>query len=176
MSGHRLASSASQQSTAKSPLDSLPAGTQEKAPRHSDVSDSVYEPETYNSQPQPRSHTLTRRLFGAFDGSGPSSRMAERPSNERHKHSNGRASSRSSAAPMHRPPGSNAGTAPPTQPKVGSLPRPVGGTDKLGTFSGVFVPTTLNVLSILMFLRFGFILGQSGVVGMMGECDAVGIV
>lgn len=39
---------------------------------------------------------------------------------------------------------------------------------KLGTFSGVFVPTTLNVLSILMFLRFGFILGQSGVMGMMG--------
>ncbi|KIV99170.1 uncharacterized protein PV09_09124 [Verruconis gallopava] len=39
---------------------------------------------------------------------------------------------------------------------------------KLGTFAGVFVPTTLNVLSILMFLRFGFILGQSGVTGMMG--------
>lgn len=39
---------------------------------------------------------------------------------------------------------------------------------KLGTFAGVFVPTTLNVLSILMFLRFGFILGQSGVLGMMG--------
>lgn len=39
---------------------------------------------------------------------------------------------------------------------------------KLSTFAGVFVPTTLNVFSILMFLRFGFILGQSGVVGMMG--------
>jgi potassium/chloride transporter 9 len=34
----------------------------------------------------------------------------------------------------------------------------------------VWVPTTLNVLSILMFLRFGFILGQSGVLGMMGKC------
>lgn len=43
-----------------------------------------------------------------------------------------------------------------------------GTSDKLGTFSGVFVPTTLNVLSILMFLRFGFILGQGGVLGMMG--------
>ncbi|SCU84021.1 LAME_0C07844g1_1 [Lachancea meyersii CBS 8951] len=37
--------------------------------------------------------------------------------------------------------------------------------DKLGTFEGVFVPTTLNVLSILMFLRFGFIIGQMGVLG-----------
>lgn len=33
---------------------------------------------------------------------------------------------------------------------------------KMGTFNGVFLPTTLNVLSILMFLRFGFILGQAG--------------
>jgi potassium/chloride transporter 9 len=54
-----------------------------------------------------------------------------------------------------------------TKPGLG--PRPVGGQEKLGTFSGVFVPTCLNVLSILMFLRFGFILGQGGVLGMMGE-------
>ncbi|ELR07283.1 hypothetical protein GMDG_08354 [Pseudogymnoascus destructans 20631-21] len=53
-----------------------------------------------------------------------------------------------------------------TKPGLG--PRPVGGSDKLGTFSGVFVPTCLNVLSILMFLRFGFILGQAGVLGIMG--------
>ncbi|ODQ63125.1 hypothetical protein NADFUDRAFT_84602, partial [Nadsonia fulvescens var. elongata DSM 6958] len=33
----------------------------------------------------------------------------------------------------------------------------------MGTFDGVFIPTTLNVLSILMFLRFGFIIGQTGV-------------
>ncbi|OAP62507.1 hypothetical protein AYL99_04712 [Fonsecaea erecta] len=49
----------------------------------------------------------------------------------------------------------------------GMGPRPVGGSEKLGTFSGVFVPTSLNVLSILMFIRFGFILGQSGVIGML---------
>lgn len=36
---------------------------------------------------------------------------------------------------------------------------------KLGTLQGVFVPTTLNVLSILMFVRFSFIIGQSGVSG-----------
>lgn len=45
---------------------------------------------------------------------------------------------------------------------------PVDVPKKLGTFSGVFVPTTLNVLSILMFLRFGFILGQTGVLGILG--------
>ncbi|KAG5290113.1 solute carrier family 12 member 5 [Histoplasma ohiense] len=45
-------------------------------------------------------------------------------------------------------------------------------SEKLGTFSGVFVPTTLNVLSILMFLRFGFILGQAGVLGTLGMLAA----
>ncbi|ODV92819.1 hypothetical protein CANCADRAFT_30856 [Tortispora caseinolytica NRRL Y-17796] len=39
---------------------------------------------------------------------------------------------------------------------------------KLGTFAGVFIPTTLNVLSILLYLRYGFMLGQLGVVGMIG--------
>lgn len=52
-------------------------------------------------------------------------------------------------------------------PKGESVLRPVGGTDKLDTISGVFVPTTLNVFSILMFIRFGFILGQSGLLGML---------
>jgi solute carrier family 12 (potassium/chloride transporters), member 9 len=56
-----------------------------------------------------------------------------------------------------------------SHPKMGAFPRPVGGQQKLGTFSGVFVPTTLNVLSILMFLRFGFILGQTGFLAMMGK-------
>jgi potassium/chloride transporter 9 len=53
-------------------------------------------------------------------------------------------------------------------PRAGLGPRPIGGQEKLGMFSGVYVPTCLNVLSILMFLRFGFILGQGGIVGMMG--------
>ncbi|ESZ94943.1 hypothetical protein SBOR_4667 [Sclerotinia borealis F-4128] len=52
-------------------------------------------------------------------------------------------------------------------PRAGLVPRPIGGQEKLGMFSGVYVPTCLNVLSILMFLRFGFILGQSGILGML---------
>lgn len=53
--------------------------------------------------------------------------------------------------------------------KNGHRSRSTEGTKKLGTFSGVFVPTTLNVLSILMFIRFGFILGQAGLLGILGE-------
>lgn len=44
------------------------------------------------------------------------------------------------------------------------------GKAKLGTFQGVFIPTSLNIFSILVFLRFGFILGQSGVIGFFGKC------
>lgn len=39
---------------------------------------------------------------------------------------------------------------------------------KLGTVSGVYVPVFLSIMSILMFLRFGLILGQIGFVGMLG--------
>lgn len=38
-------------------------------------------------------------------------------------------------------------------------------SSKLGTLNGVTLPTILNVLSILMFLRFGFIIGQMGILG-----------
>lgn len=45
---------------------------------------------------------------------------------------------------------------------------PSNSPQKLDTLMGVFVPTSLNVLSILMFLRFGFIIGQMGVLGALG--------
>ncbi|KAK3359719.1 amino acid permease-domain-containing protein [Lasiosphaeria hispida] len=39
---------------------------------------------------------------------------------------------------------------------------------KLGLVSGVFIPVCLNILSILMFLRFGLILGEIGLLGFLG--------
>ncbi|KAK4164892.1 amino acid permease-domain-containing protein [Cladorrhinum sp. PSN259] len=44
----------------------------------------------------------------------------------------------------------------------------IGKRNKLGVVSGVYIPVCLNILSILMFLRFGQILGQVGLLGMLG--------
>ncbi|KAG0248422.1 hypothetical protein BG011_000098, partial [Mortierella polycephala] len=41
-------------------------------------------------------------------------------------------------------------------------------SSKLGVFAGVFVPCVLSIWGIILFLRFGFIIGQAGVVGTMG--------
>lgn len=51
------------------------------------------------------------------------------------------------------------------------FPEPKKNGGKLGTVTGVFIPVCLNILSILMFLRFGHILGRVGFVGIIGECD-----
>nr|XP_036578435.1 cation chloride cotransporter [Colletotrichum truncatum]KAF6785678.1 cation chloride cotransporter [Colletotrichum truncatum] len=45
---------------------------------------------------------------------------------------------------------------------------PTSRTPKLGVISGVYIPVCLNIFSILMFLRFGWILGQVGLLGMLG--------
>ena len=41
--------------------------------------------------------------------------------------------------------------------------------NKLGIVSGVYIPVCLNIISILMFLRFGRILGRIGLLGMLGK-------
>ena len=43
--------------------------------------------------------------------------------------------------------------------KPKTSPTPVG----FGTFGGVFTPCTLTILGVIMFLRFGYIVGQTGV-------------
>ncbi|KAL2258375.1 hypothetical protein VTK26DRAFT_8333 [Humicola hyalothermophila] len=47
-------------------------------------------------------------------------------------------------------------------------PESLGKRNKLGVVSGVYIPVCLNILSILMFLRFGMILGQVGLLGILG--------
>ena len=42
---------------------------------------------------------------------------------------------------------------------------------KLGTVSSVYIPVFLNIMSILMFLRFGLILGQVGFLGILGQLE-----
>jgi hypothetical protein len=32
-----------------------------------------------------------------------------------------------------------------------------------GTFKGVFVPSLLTILGVIMYLRFGWVLGQAGI-------------
>lgn len=44
--------------------------------------------------------------------------------------------------------------------------------NKLGSISGVYIPVFLNIMSILMFLRFGQIIGKIGFVGILGRCFA----
>lgn len=51
------------------------------------------------------------------------------------------------------------------------MEHPTGGKkhNKLGLVSGVYIPVCLNIFSILLFLRFSTILGQIGLLGMLGK-------
>lgn len=138
-------------------------------PQQSGFSKNLYKPLTNASKPVPHRHELSRKLFGSGNGSNDAPIPIRRTSSGRQKSSHGVLGGASVNTNMPKLSRSKSQEEIAPTPRIGALPRPVGGHEKLGTFSGVFVPTTLNVLSILMFLRFGFILGQSGVLGMMGE-------
>ncbi|OTA94814.1 hypothetical protein M434DRAFT_70464 [Hypoxylon sp. CO27-5] len=52
--------------------------------------------------------------------------------------------------------------------KAAGGPAPPSKKTKLSLTAGVFVPVVLNIISILMFLRFGSIIGRIGLLGMLG--------
>lgn len=43
--------------------------------------------------------------------------------------------------------------------------RGTGGTGRFGTFGGVFTPNVLTILGIILFLRAGWVVGQTGLIG-----------
>lgn len=48
---------------------------------------------------------------------------------------------------------------------AGAQQRTNGGTGRFGTFGGVFTPNVLTILGIILFLRAGWVVGQTGLVG-----------
>jgi len=152
-----------------------PPNLQDSRPQASDALDppNPYDPATNDTVLPPRRHSFTRKLLHFHDGAND----FETPSLVRRRSTSGHRKSRAVCDTedltfiprVHNGSERRKGDAETQIPKPGLGPRPVGGHHKLGTFSGVFVPTCLNVLSILMFLRFGFILGQAGVFGIMGS-------
>ncbi|KAI9046579.1 hypothetical protein LZ554_009323 [Drepanopeziza brunnea f. sp. 'monogermtubi'] len=126
-----------------------------------------YEPATNNSIPPPHEYSLTKRLlhlttFRGGDSSSEVRRRSKSPAGNAADEDEMATIQMNNAVEIKKANGES------IIPKAGLGPRPIGGNEKLGMFSGVYVPTCLNVLSILMFLRFGFILGQSGVLGILG--------
>lgn len=147
------------------PPDDRPAPQHSES--HSGNATNPYEPRTDNDEPPPRRHSLTKRLLHMHDGPSDSSTHTRKSVSGGKK--NQMMGDQSLTAQMHSNANEHKNSTGVSSKRHGMAPRPVGGEEKLGMFSGVFVPTSLNVLSILMFLRFGFILGQGGVVGMMGR-------
>lgn len=118
-----------------------------------------YEPATNDSTPPPHDHEFTNRLLHIHQHDGEDA-SKPRKSSASGKRRQGLALSPDSMTKHVRGNTEDKKVNGDSVPKQGLGPRPIGGAEKLGMFSGVYVPTCLNVLSILMFLRFGFILGQ----------------
>lgn len=135
--------------------DESPGGTKGPLPN-------PYEPATNATTPPAHEHNLTTRLFGISSkrkSYGGIDARKSPSSGQRHGYFDTLGGD-SLTGQMHAHAENKKADGASPVPKPGLGPRPIGGVEKLGLFSGVYVPTVLNVLSILMFLRFGFILGQ----------------
>ena len=122
-------------------LSFIPSTAEERRPLlQPDVSGKPYEPTTSTTHPSPRRHETTKRVLGYFDGSNdqPTDR---RSSDSWRKSSRRQLANASLTTQMHNDADRKELSG--TQPKIGSMPRPIGGSGKLGTFSGVFVPQPL---------------------------------
>ena len=53
----------------------------------------------------------------------------------------------------------------PAPPHPAAAPEPSPTARKLGTFAGVFTPTLLTILGVILYLRLGWVVGQAGLVG-----------
>lgn len=163
----RAATDITDQLLRRSSLPTPTRGPEASKFAHSAEPENPYEPQTENDEPPPREYAPSERFFGRlfrgrYDGTDDTPATNRSRNRGRRKSGHTLLPDHSLTAQMHQ------SSQRSDLPKIGAFPRPVGGSEKLGTFSGVFVPTSLNVLSILMFIRFGFILGQGGVVGIMG--------
>lgn len=150
-----------------------PSSTKNYAGRlgiHSDFNpDNPYEPQADTSLSIASKQELSKKLLGTSQRNSIASSQRQKSSNLQRAYRHDLLGDHSLAVQIHNITKGGDDEAPSIELKPSSISKLAGGAEKLGTFSGVFVPTTLNVLSVLMFLRFGFILGQSGVVGMMGK-------
>jgi len=138
-----------------------PSSAERLRPAGSSAPPNPYEPATNNSTPPPREHAFTKRLLHTHqnDGADNLGTAKRRSASKRRKAQSTSTGEDSLMVQMHNEVERKKANGDPAAPKPGLGPRPTGSDEKLDMLSGVYVPTCLNVLSILMFLRFGFILG-----------------
>lgn len=127
-------------------VSAMPQTPNQNTPSRSGLLDNPYEPRTEASAPLPRQHLSTKRVLKSLDGIVDSPTPARRsfstrePSYSLHRHS------------MPGPQAyANVDSKDRTSPRIGALPRPAGGSAKLGTF------------------RYG-ILSKSRKVNRLGKC------
>lgn len=60
----------------------------------------------------------------------------------------------------------------PRRSRSGYVPLTSGGgpgvDDKLGTFTGVFIPVGLSIWGVVVFVRLGYMIAQAGILGVLG--------